>query len=124
MHQAGGRISINIGGRRFAPRGKASIKPSQQSNTVNVNHDGSVSRSTTATAATCELTFDRGSDKSFKWDRSFMSAFADVTVSETDVGILHMFTGAIIVGEPVIDTETGEVTGLSIATDKYTQTAA
>jgi hypothetical protein len=121
MHQAGGRISVNIGGKRFAPRGKASIKPAQLSHEVNVNHDGSVSRSTKPMAATADLTFDRGAN-GFKWDKGFMLPFVDVTIAETDVGVMHVFTGATIVGEPEIDTETGEVTGLSIATDQYTQT--
>jgi hypothetical protein len=123
MYQAGGRISINIGGKRFTPRAKASIKPSQMMHETQVNHDGTISRATKATAATAELTFDRGGD-GFKWDSTFMLPFWDVTITERDVGIVHMFTQASVIGEPVIDTETGEVTGLSIATGNYTQTKA
>lgn len=126
MQQAGGRITITIGGVRYSPRGKATIKPSQLMHAVQTNHDGTISRSTTAKPAAADLTFDRGKPSSGaqrpKWDQAFMAPFYDVTIAETDVGVLHVFTGASVIGEPVIDTETGEVTGLSIATDNYTQT--
>jgi hypothetical protein len=126
MYQAGGRISITIGGVRYSPRGKAMIKPAQLQHAAMTNHDGTVSRSTVAKPAEADLTFDRGSNAGGtarpKWDVNFMLPFYDITIAETDVKVLHMFTGATIVGEPAIDTETGEVTGLSIATGNYTQT--
>ena len=128
MQQAGGRITITLGGVRFSPRGKASIKPAGLQHTVQTNHDGTISRSTAAKPIECDLSFDRGAASNGtmrpKWDSAFMLPFYDVTVAETDVGVLHMFSGASIIGEPSIDTETGEVTGLSIATDavNYTQT--
>lgn len=118
MHQAGGRISISIAGRRFNPRGRAVIKPAMLSHEANANHDGTVYRTTKAMPATAELSFDRGSDR-FAWDSSFMTGFVDVTIVERDVGVTHLFTRATLVGEPSIDTETGEVSGLSIATDVY-----
>lgn len=126
MHQAGGRITIKLGGVSYSPRGKATIKPARLMHAVQSNHDGSVARSTTAKPAEADLTFDRGKASSGtarpKWDENFMLGFYDVTITETDARVMHMFTGASLIGEPAIDTETGEVTGLSIATDSYTQT--
>lgn len=126
MYQAGGRISITIGGVRYSPRGKATIKPARLMHAVQTNHDGTVSRSTTAKPAEADLTFDRGTSTNGtlrpKWDQNFMLPFYDISIAETDVKALHLFTGATLVGEPSIDTETGEVTGLSIATANYTQT--
>ena len=125
MYQAGGRITITIGGQRYSPRGKAIIKPAQLSHELMTNHDGTVSRATKAMPATAELTFDRGNQAIGtarpKWDSSFMLPFYDITIRETDTGVLHLFSGATIVGEPAIDTESGEVTGLSVGTDNYTQ---
>lgn len=126
MYQAGGRISITIGGVRYSPRGKAMIKPAQVQHAAMTNHDGTISRSTVAKPAEADLTFDRGQTLAGttrpKWDIAFMLPFYDITIAETDVGTLHMFSGASIIGEPAIDTETGEVTGISIATGTYTQT--
>jgi len=120
MHQAGGRITITIGATRYSPRGKATIYPAQVKHDMQVNHDGTVSRTTAPMAARAELTFDRG-DGRFKWDAAFIQNFVDISLRETDVGVLHMWTGASLIGEPAIDSETGEVTGLSIASDAYQQ---
>ena len=126
MYQAGGRISITIGGVRYSPRGKAMIKPAQVQHAAQTNHDGTISRSTVAKPAEADLTFDRGQASNGtqrpKWDINFMLPFYDITIAETNVGALHMFSGASIIGEPSINTETGEVTGISIATGNYTQT--
>jgi len=122
MHQAGGRITITLGGRRFSPRGRATISGSGLAHSTNVNHDGSVSRSTMAKAVRVELTFDRGAGGSgFErpwWDSEFMRPFYRVTISETDAGVRHVFTNASTIGEPILDTETGEISGLSIETDE------
>jgi|GEM_PF-1725068 hypothetical protein len=127
LHQAGGRITITIGGVRYSPRGKATIKPGRLHHTAQTNHDGTVARSTAAKPAEAELTFDRGAASNGtqrpKWDEAFLLPFYDISIAETDAKVLHLFTGAMIIGEPTIDTETGEVTGLSIATDNYTQTS-
>lgn len=126
MHQAGGRITITLGGQRYMPRGKAIIDPAMVEHQVQVNHDGTVARSTMAKAATAELTFDRGKAANGtqrpRWDQDFMLGFYDVTIFEKDANVTHFFSGASLIGTPKIDTETGEVTGLSIATDNYTQT--
>jgi hypothetical protein len=126
MATVGGRITVAKGGVRFSPRGKATIKPAMIANSVIANHDGTISTTRAAKPATADLTFDRGSAAAGtqrpKWDSVFMLDDGDWTIAEVDVGVLHIFTAATIVGEPSIDTETGEVSGLSIATGNYTQT--
>jgi hypothetical protein len=130
MFQAGGRITITLGGVRYSPRGSAKIRPSGVSNSIHENHDGTVSRSTMAKAVGAELSFDRGNaaqgTQRPRWDTAFMNGFVDVTIREVDVGVLHVFSGATIVGDPVLDSESGEISGLSILTDdiNYTQTSA
>jgi hypothetical protein len=126
--QAGGRITITMGGVRYSPRGKAMINPAGLTHSVIANQDGKISRTTMAQPVTAELTFDRGeAEGGFerpKWGSDFMSGFYDITLRETDARVTHHFFGATIVGTPSIDTESGEVTGLSIATSEqnYTQT--
>ncbi len=115
MYQAGGRLSITVGGTRISPRGAATIDPAGLEHDVMANQDGTVSRSTKAKAVTCEVTFDRGQGLTIKWDSAFMLAFYDTTFLEQDTNILHTFTGASLIGAPKINTETGEVTGLSFA---------
>ena len=127
-YQAGGRIGINIGGTPYSPRGKATIDGAGVSNKRNENHDGTVSRTTMAKACSAEITLDRGNTTTGTqrpmWDATFMNAFYDVTITESDVGIQHLFNNAFIEGEPKLDTETGEVSGLTIvcAGADYTQT--
>lgn len=129
MHQAGGRYTITINGVRYMPRGKAIVDPAGLQHQAVVNHDGTVGRTTMAKAVTAELTFDRGKASNNtqrpKWDADFMAPFYDITLAETDANVQHNFSNATIVGEPKIDTETGEVTGLSIACAyaDYTQSA-
>lgn len=129
MHQAGGRFTVTLNGVRFSPRGRMALSPSGLAHATNVNHDGSVSRSTMAKAVRAELTFDRGAGGAGfarpKWDSSFMEGFYRVTFQETDAKVMHIFTNASFIGEPILDSETGEISGLSIETDaaNYVQTA-
>ena len=126
--QAGGRISAAFNGVRYSPRGKATIFPAGLQHAINVNHDGTTSRSTRAQATRVELTFDRGAASSGfarpRWDAAFMQGFYNFTLAETDTGVTHYFSNATIVGEPVIDTETGEVSGLTIACSAHDYTQA
>lgn len=129
-YQAGGRITITLGGVTYSPRGKATIDGSGVENKRNENHDGTVSRSTMSKAVSAEITLDRGNAANNtqrpKFDAAFMQAFIDCTIRETDVGVMHLFTGAFLEGTPKLDSETGEVAGLTIvcAQANYTQTAA
>lgn len=120
--QAGGRTRVTFDGQVRSPRSAPNIRFAQQVNQVFTNHDGTVSKGTMAKPAEADMTFDVGQGVS--WRDSFMTDFHNVTIYEIDRKILHMFTNAIVVGEPVFNTETGEITGLSIATDSYSSTRA
>jgi hypothetical protein len=123
-HQAGGRVRITIDGVSYSARNATNIKPAQIQNQVYTNHDGAVSFGTMAQPATAELTFDVGPRDIDRFDAAFMRNFHNVTILEIDRGLLHQFTNAKVVGEPSINTETGEVSGLSIATDSYLRAKA
>jgi hypothetical protein len=118
MDTKGGRYSIDINGRVFSGRGEATINPSTVSITAGANMDGTAYRTIAPKLASLELTFDRGSG--FKWDAAMLLEEVNVTFIEDDVGVTHLFTKASWVGEGAsINTATGEVSGISVQTDRY-----
>lgn len=122
-HQAGGRTRVTIDGVSYIPRAAPSIKPTRLQNSVFANHDQSVSFGTMNQPATADFpTLDVGPKDIDRFDESFMRNFHNVTILEIDRGVLHQFSNAKVIGEPSINFENGEVSGLSIATDSYLRT--
>lgn len=120
MDTKGGRYSIRCNGQRFSGRGKASIKPARATPKADPNRDGSSYRTVEAKLSTVAMSLDRGSKAdNFKWDEAMLLKDVDVTFIEDDAGRTHYFTAGSWVGEPEIDTDTGEVTGMSVASDQY-----
>ncbi|MCJ2098946.1 phage tail tube protein [Methylobacterium sp. E-046] len=120
MDTKGGRYSVRIGGQRFSGRGKASIKPAQATPKADPNRDGTAYRTVEAKLAMVSLSFDRGSKTAaISWTSDMLLRDVDVTFIEDDAGRTHYFTSGSWVGEPDIDTDTGEVTGMSVASDQY-----
>lgn len=119
MQTTGGRFTAEINGRTFKGRGKATIESSTVEVNAEANQDGSGFVTVKPKLASCELSFDRG--VGLKWDAAMLLQSINLTFVETDAKVTHLFTDASWVGTPSIDTETGEVSGLSIKSDKYQQ---
>lgn len=120
MDTKGGRYSVNINGTRYSGRGKASVKAARATPKADANRDGTAYRTVEAKLASLALSFDRGpKDQSIPWDETMLLSDIDVTFTETDTGVTHYFTKASWVGEPETDTDTGEVTGMSVMSDQY-----
>ena len=117
MDTKGGRCSIEINGSTYSARAKATIMPSRVSRENGVNLDGTGYSTIKPALAGIDLTFDRG--LGIVWDEALMLTELNVTFVEDDLGVTHLFTGAAFEGATSLDTETGEVSGLSIRTDKY-----
>lgn len=117
MDTKGGRFTAEINGRTFSGRGKATIESSTVEVNAEANQDGTGYATVKPKLASCELTFDRG--VGLKWDATMILQTVNLTFVETDVKVTHLFTDARWVGTPSIDTETGEVSGMSIKSDKY-----
>jgi Phage tail tube protein len=118
MDTKGGRFSLEINGRTFSGRGEATINPSRVGIEANANMDGTAYRTTKPKLATLDLTFDRG--VGLRWDEDLLLQEINVTFTEDDVGVTHFFTKASWVGDgAAINTATGEVSGLNIATASY-----
>lgn len=117
MDTKGGRFTLDINGTTYSGRGKATIKPSRVSLSNGANMDGTGYSTVKPVLAELDLTFDRGIG--LAWDETLLLQSLDVTFSEDDYGLTHLYTGARWDGDPSIDSETGEVSGLKICSDKY-----
>jgi hypothetical protein len=117
MDTKGGRFTLSINGLNYSGRGKATIKPSRVSITNGANMDGTGYSTTKPVLAELDLTFDRGIG--LAWDETLLLQSVNATFSEDDYGQTHLYTGARFEGEPAIDSESGEVSGLKLCSDKY-----
>ncbi|MCJ2108029.1 phage tail tube protein [Methylobacterium sp. E-041] len=118
MQTTGGRFTLDINGRRYSGRGKGTIMPATATRENGANQDGTGWSSVKPQLASLDLTFDRG--VGLKWDADMMLAELNVTFVETDAGKrTHLFTNANWSGQPSLDTENGEVSGLKIETATY-----
>ena len=118
METKGGRVSIQIGSKTYTARAGVQIMGATIERTNGVNRDGTGFSTVAAKLAKCELTFDRGERLGIIFDDAMLLGEHNVTVSEEDTRITHFFTGAAISGTPTLDTESGEVSGLSFETDR------
>src|SRR4051794_14368653 len=117
MDTKGGRVTIDLSGVRYSGRGKAKIMPSTISLKTGANQDGTGYSTLDPRLAGIDVTFDRG--LGIRWDAAMLLQKVNVTFTETDLSppVTHLFTNARWEGEPEINTEDGEVTGLKLMTD-------
>ena len=108
----GGRFTIDINGQRYSGRGKATVIAAAATRENVANNDGTKSSMVKARLPSLELTFDRG--VGLKWDEALMLQDLNVTFVETDAKRTHLFTDASFSGEPSLDTDSGEISGLKI----------
>lgn len=115
----GGIINVRLStGQLLSLRGTLNLNPSRYSIEAVANQDGSVDRTATVMPARAELNFaDRGVD----YDALMRSARFDITFIEDFSGVTHYFTSAFAQGDPQTNRQTGEVTGLTIAAEKYSR---
>ena len=118
MDTKGGRVSLEINGRRFSVRASAKVMPSTVELENGANMDGSGYSTTKPVLAKLDITFDRG-PSGINWTDAFLLQKVNITFQEDDVRATHLFTGGRFSGRPEIDTATGEVSGLSVETDTY-----
>lgn len=112
MNTTGGRFTLEINGVTYSGRGKATVMPAGATRENGANMDGTGWSSVKPKLPSLELTFDRG--VGLKWDETMMLKELNATFKETDAKRTHLFTDANWSGDPSIDTETGEVSGLKI----------
>jgi hypothetical protein len=116
----GGLVRVRLStGEQLSLRGTLSMSTSGVSAEALTNQDGTVDRTMTPKPKTVELTFaDRGLDH----DKLMTSDRFNITFIEESTGVTHYFSRAFVVGDPVKNRLTGEVTGCSIAAETYRKT--
>lgn len=118
MDRKGGRVSIAINGRTFTARSSVSIMPATVERTNGVNRDGTGYSTIAPKLASADISFDRGERSGIVFNDAMLIEDINVTIFEEDARITHFFTSAGFGGTPSIDTESGEVTGLKVETDR------
>lgn len=128
MKTKGGRVEIEINGARYSARGEVNVMPNRISMAPGVNRDGSGYQTITPELASLECTFDRGGPVDANGvpliiDDDLLRSEVNVSVVEIDTGVVHQFTQAGFADRPTLNTENGEVSGLSIRSDQYSNNA-
>lgn len=114
----GGRIYIDANGTRLAPaEGDITIMPFNIARTALSNQDGSLAVQAKPKPYSANFTFRKPCGKD--WLALFISCGGNITIVEESNGRSHLFTRAVMVGDPQINLTTGEVTGISIAAEDY-----
>ena len=119
MQTKGGRFTLEINGRTYSGRGTATIMPARAVRENGVNMDSTGWSSVQPKLASLDLTFDRG--VGLQWDEEMMLSELNVTFVETDAKVQHLYTNANWSGEPSINSDNGEVSGLKIESATYQQ---
>lgn len=116
-YAAGGRVVITANGQRWSARSSVTVEPINYERSVNSNQDGTIYVTTKPMPATAELTL---SDSCGLKIEDIMGCPLDVTIELVDVRRRYLFTKAVVVGRPKIDTETGAISGLIVTSNTAT----
>lgn len=115
---SGGRASLAINGVSVSPR-SVTVTPTQFERTVASNQDGTIYTTMKPMPAEADVNI---SDSCGLDVNALMGCPVDVTIDLWDVRRRYLFTKGVIVGRPKINTETGEISGLKITSNKVTIT--
>jgi hypothetical protein len=114
----GGRIYVDVGGVRLSPaEGDIQIMPTNLVRSAMSNQDGSLAVQSKPKPYGANITFRKpcGSD----WRTKFFGCRADITIVEESNNRSHLFSRAVLVGDPVVNLTSGEVSGITIASEEY-----
>ena len=108
---SGGRVIITASGKRFSARSAITIKPTTIERMTGANQDGSLFIHNKAVPAEADLSL---SDRCGLTLEDIMNCPLDVTLDLIDMKRKDLFTRAVVVGRPEINSETGEIRGIKI----------
>lgn len=110
---AGGRVILTIDGIRYKTRGGITIRPIPFERTVEAHDDGTHYVMTRARPA--EASFRMSFLCGLDLNTLMHACHIDVTFDLIDMKKRFLYTKASVLGRPEINTESGEVSGLSVA---------
>lgn len=116
-YAAGGRVRITANGGQWSARSSVTVEPINYERSVASNQDGTIYTTTKPVPASAEIVL---SDSCGMKIEDIMGCPIDVTIELTDVRRRYLFTKAVVVGRPKIDTETGAISGLTITANVVT----
>ena len=117
-NQFGGRISIEIGDKRFAPTdADIEIMPTNREVDGVANQDGSAAYS--VKPRLYEMSFTLRNPCGIVWDAEMLKCKVNVTAVEEDNNRTHLLTGARVVGRPSLNFGNGEIRGLKVMGPNY-----
>ena len=114
----GGRVVITANGQNWSARAALRITPLNFERDVVSNQDGTIAVYTKPMPAEAEISL---SDRCGLRIEDILSCPLNVTLDLIDVRRRYLFTKAVVVGRPSLNTETGEITGLKV-TGNFLQT--
>lgn len=121
MNKFGGEIRFALStGEKPVLRGQIEVMPSNINAGSVTNQNGSVSKTAELTGYRFNITPEDGGED---WDAIMRADSFNMTAVEDYTGVTHMWTDGTFVGEPSINRNTGEVSGISGIANRYTRTA-
>lgn len=116
---AGGRVLFKAGGKQFNIRAAITIRPSRIEVDGEANQDGSVYYLTKPVPAEADITL---SDRCGELTTELIDGcLLDVTIKLIDMNRTYLFTRARVTGRPALNTETGEISGMTVKTAQCKQ---
>lgn len=114
----GGRVYVSNGDSRWEATGDVTIMPRTVERTADASSGGRMFVTEKAVPARARMDFLNYCNAD-PLDLFDARCHVDVTIVEMDRGFRHLFTKAAIVGNIEKNLSTGVVTGIEIATDRY-----
>jgi hypothetical protein len=119
MADFGGEMQFNVPSVGYIRlRGTFSVDPAGVTVSKITNQDNTNSRAFRPDGYGAELKSLEDRDD-VAWDQIMRAGRQQMTIIEQQTGRIHIFGNAFFEGTPMVDRETGEVTGLRIAADTY-----
>lgn len=120
-NNSGSRVILTVhgsnGSRRIPVRGSLTIMPTTVETEAGSNSDGSLYVTTKPVPATAELKLSDGCGLKLE---DLLNCTIDASMELIDIKRTYFWTNSRMVGRPSIDTESGEISGLKLASGNVT----
>jgi Phage tail tube protein len=117
---AGGRVELTIDGEKYSLRSAVTVRPSRISVEGGANQDGSPYYTTSPQLAEADIVL---SDRcGLPTDKLINGCLVDATIRLVDVKRTYLFTRSRLTGRPSLNSENGEISGMTIMSAQARQT--
>lgn len=114
----GGRIFIEVDGKRLKPaEADITLSPVNVVRSAMSNQDGSLAVQAKPKPYSANFTFRKPCEKG--WLDLFFKCGGNITIVEDTNNRSHLFSRAVLVGDPQVNLSNGEVSGITVAAEDY-----